>query len=133
MPHSTVQRFKKCGITYRPSAKFDKQGVVILVDKGQVAKAKFAFVHKQLAFEIGSLIQTKQFSGADGELFPLILGKQICLLAGVGEREKVSSSALRVSVRKALLSPFLSKVKDLEVIPHEQSDAAVKAVFDRWG
>ncbi len=117
-------------ITYRSSAKFDKQAVVILLDKGQVAKAKFPFTHKQLVFEIKSSIQAKQFSGADGELFPLILGKQICLLAGVGEREKVSLSALRVSVRKAFLSPFLNKVRDVEVIPHEHSDAAVKAVIE---
>jgi leucyl aminopeptidase len=117
-------------ITFRPSAKFDQQGVVILLDQGQAAKEKFSCVNKRLVSEIKALIQAKQFSGADGELFPVMWGRQICLLAGVGEREKISAASLRITIRKAFLSSFLSKVKDVEVIPHEQNDAAVKAVIE---
>jgi len=117
-------------ITYRSSAKFDKQVSVILIDKDQVKNKKFNFSQKQVKDQIGLLAQSHQFEGKDGQIFPLVINKKIVLLVGVGVKKDMSLTALRVTVRRALLSPSLSRVKDIEVIIHEKDDEVIKAVIE---
>jgi len=117
-------------ITYRSSAKFDKQASVVLIGKDQIKSKKFNFSYKQVKDQIGSLAQSNQFSGEDGQTFPLVLNKKIVLLVGVGAKKDISLTALRVTVRKALLSSLLSRIKDIEVIVHDKDDETLKAVIE---
>ncbi len=117
-------------ITYRTSAKFDSQASVILISKDQVKSKKFNFSNKSLKDQISVLNQSNQFAGEDGQLFPVMIKKQVNLLVGIGAKKDMSLTALRISVRKALLSPTLSRVKDIEVIVHDKDDAVVKAVIE---
>jgi len=117
-------------IAYRPSARFDKEAALILLTKEQIQTRQFPFADKLLREAIEGLSQARQFSGRDGEMFPLVAGKNICLVVGVGKKEKLSLTALRTTVRKAFLSPYLKKIKDVEVIVPEQRDDIVKAVIE---
>ncbi len=116
-------------ITFRSSAKFDKQATVILVDKDQIKKKKFLFTGKALVDQVIALAQSGQFSGEDGQIYPLLLNKEIVLLVGTGDLKKRSLTALRITARKALLSPSLSKVSEIEVIAGKE-DRSIKAVIE---
>lgn len=117
-------------ITYRSSAKFDKQASVVLIDKDQIKSKKFNFSNKQLKDQIGILARSNQFAGEDGQIFPLVTNKNIILLVGVGTKKGLSLTALRITVRKALLSSSLSRIKNLEVIVHDKNDETLKAVIE---
>lgn len=117
-------------IVYRPSAKFDKEAALVLLDQDQVREGRFPFFHPPLKSALQDLVRAGQFSGEDSELFPLVVRKRTVVLAGVGKRDKLSLTALRVTARKALLSSYLRKVKDVEIIVHEQRDDTVKAVIE---
>ena len=77
-------------ITFRPSIKFDKQATVILVGKDQVKTKKFLFSNKTLKDQIAALAQSGQFSGEDGQTFPILLNKKVVLLVGIGEIGRAS-------------------------------------------
>ena len=49
-------------ITFRPSAKIDKNATLILLTEEQVAKKQFPFTHAALKSEASRLIQSKQFT-----------------------------------------------------------------------
>jgi leucyl aminopeptidase len=117
-------------ITYRPTAKFDQQAAVLFIDKDQVKKKKFPFTRKGLEGQLVLLIQSEQFAGDDGQVFPVLLDKKVSLLVGVGDSKDLSLTALRVTARKALMSSALSKVKGIEVVAHEQNDQVVKALIE---
>ena len=117
-------------ITYRSSAKFDKQAAVILISQDQIKSKKFNFSHKQLKNQVEVLVRSNQFTGEDGQIFPLIINKQVLLCVGVGKKKDMSLTALRVVVRKALLSPILSRIKDIEVTTHDKDDEVIKAIIE---
>jgi len=117
-------------ITYRTSAKFDRQATVVLISKDQIKSKKFNFANKTLKDQISILVQSNQFAGENGQIFPLMIKKQVNLCVGVGAKKDFSLTALRISVRNALLSPALSRVKDIEVIAHEKDDEVIKAVIE---
>ena len=116
-------------ITFRPSIQFDKPVTVILVDKDQIKSKKFSFTNKVLKDQIAALAQSDQFSGEDGQIFPLLLSNTIALLVGIGDPKELSLTALCVTVRKALLSSSINKVKELEIIL-PKDDKTVKAVIE---
>lgn len=117
-------------IAFRSSAAFDKEAAVLFLAKDQIEKKNFSFADKALKDQIGLSARSGQFSGEDGQMFPLLLDKRVVLLAGVGAGKDLSLTALRITVRKALLSPVLSRVKELEIVVHEQKDQIVRAVIE---
>jgi len=116
-------------ITFRPSPKFDKQAAVVLADKDQIKTGKFLFTDKALKDQIAALAQSDQFSGEDGQIFPLLLHKKLFLLVGTGSPKDRSLTALRVTVRKALLSSVLNKIKEIEIVC-DKDEKTVKAVIE---
>ncbi|MCK5083537.1 MAG: leucyl aminopeptidase [Candidatus Omnitrophica bacterium] len=116
-------------ITFRTSIQFDKPVTVILVDKDQIKSKKFLFTNKVLKYQIAALAQSDQFSGEDGQIFPLLLSNTIALLVGIGDPKELSLTALCVTVRKALLSSSINKVKELEIIL-PKDDKTVKVVIE---
>ena len=90
-------------ISFRPTAKLDKQATVILIDQNQTKKQNLPQVNdQQIRTEILTLIKNGIFQGENQEIFPLGIKKQIVLLVGVGQKEKASLTALRITVRNAL-------------------------------
>ncbi len=117
-------------ISFRHPAKFDKEAAVILVDKEQAGNRNFPVLPKTLKDSVSRVLDADQFSADNGQLFPIISGKQIILLVGVGKRNDLSTTALRSTLRGALLSPYLKRVRDVEIIVHEPKDDVIKAAIE---
>jgi len=117
-------------ITYRPSVHFDKRAAIFFITKDQLTKKQFSFNNKKLSDEIGSLSNLNQFCGEEGEVFSLVMDKSINLLVGLGAKGALSPTALRCTVRKALLDSSLKKVNDIEIVPHEQKDSVIVAIIE---
>ena len=116
-------------ITFRPSIKLDKQAAIICVDQDQIRTKKFLFANKILKDQISALVQSGQFSGEDGQIFPVLVNKNVILFVGIGDPKDLSLTALRSTVRKALVSSSLAKMKDVEIVPGKE-DQIVKAVIE---
>jgi leucyl aminopeptidase len=117
-------------ISFRNSEKFDKDATLILIDKEQAKSQEFRFKHKKLEDELTELIKDGQFSGDKEELFPLVIKGGLVLLVGLGKLEDLSPTALRIVVRKSLMSSFLKKSKTVEIIPHDDTVKSVIAIIE---
>jgi len=117
-------------ISFRHPAKFDKEATVILLDKDQVKNRNFSAFPKALKESVARILDADQFSADNGQLFPLINGKQVILLVGVGKKDDSNTTALRSTLRGALLSSYLKKIKDVELIVHDLKDEVVKAAIE---
>lgn len=117
-------------IQFRPKALFNCEATVVALTKEQVKSSRFGFVDKKTEDIIASIIKAKQFDGEDGSLFPVSLNNKIILLVGVGSIEELSFTALRISLRKALLSAYLKKFSVLEIILPEDSEKVVTSAIE---
>lgn len=116
-------------ITFRPSIKFDKSASAILIDTDQIKAKKYLFADKALEGQIALLAKSGQFSGEDGQVFPLLFSHKLVVLVGIGDLKSLSLSALRVTVRKALMTSPLDKANELEIVL-PQEDKIVNAVIE---
>lgn len=117
-------------ITFISSAKFDKEASVVLLTSDQIKTKKFNFRNEAVKTYVVSVFGSDQFSAQNGELFPFVLNKRLILLVGLGAKAKFSLTALRITVRKALLSSFLKRIRDVEIVPSEDRDEDVRAVIE---
>ncbi|OGX25335.1 MAG: hypothetical protein A3D10_01485 [Omnitrophica WOR_2 bacterium RIFCSPHIGHO2_02_FULL_48_11] len=118
-------------ISFRSEAKFDKAAIVLLDEQGLKDK-RFTFSNKQLKEQTVALLQSGQFTAENGEIFPLVLNKKTVLLVGIGKKEATSLAALRVTVRRAFLSSYLKKAREIELVPHEQAESTIKAIIEAF-
>jgi leucyl aminopeptidase len=65
-----------------------------------------------------------------GEVFPLLEGKSIVLFVGLGKADKLTLTDLRIQVRRAFLSSFLKKVKEVNLVPHGKDEESIKAIIE---
>jgi leucyl aminopeptidase len=65
-----------------------------------------------------------------GDVFPIQEGKTLVLFVGLGKADKLSLTELRIQVRRAFLSSFLKKLKNIELIPHTKDADAIKAIIE---
>ncbi len=111
---------------------FLKQAAIILLTKEQVQEKKFSFSDKQMVDLLESAVTAMQFEGARSEIFPVVVDKKVILFIGLGKAADVNLTALRVVLRRGLLSPNLRKLRSIEIVLHEDSvqiaQAAVEAV-----
>ena len=117
-------------ISFRHPAKFDKEATLILIDKEQVKNRNLSVLPKALKDSVQHVLDAGQFGADNGELFPVISGKHVVLLVGVGKKNDVNLTALRSTLRGALLSSYLKKVKDVEIVVYDAKDDVVKAAVE---
>jgi len=117
-------------ISFRNSEKFDKDATVILIDKEQLKNKDFPFNHKKLEEEFVALSKNGQFSADKDEMFPLVIKGGLVLLVGLGKKEDLTLTALRIVVKKALVSQFLKKHAEVEIVPHATDEKSVIAVIE---
>ena len=98
-------------ISFRPQVKYDQQASVILLTSGQKNK------HLKEGLE-------------KGEIFPFFTDKSKLIFVGLGKADKLTLTELRIQVRKTLLSSYLKRVKNIELIPHTKDDSAIKAIIE---
>lgn len=118
-------------IHFHSAAKFNKSATVVLLEKTQVAKRNLAGItNSTIRNAIKSVFDAGQFYGDDKEIFPLILNKKVVLLVGVGEPGQNNLTALRCTVRQAVLSSYLKKSSTVEVVPQNSDETTVIAILE---
>ncbi len=118
-------------IKFRSLPQFDKPASIVLIDKEQLGKKEFTHLrNNSLKQTLLNLNKKGQFSAGQGEIFPFFIGDTLVLLVGLGKRDEVSPTAIRIVVRAALLSAFLKKIKEIEIVPHQQQDPVVRSVIE---
>jgi len=117
-------------ISFLPRASFEKPAALVLLTSGQAAAADFSSWPRDVAAVVSALLASKKFDGSKGEIFPLLAGKSLVVLLGLGKDEELTLPALRVLVRRALLSSFFKKMADIELIPHRDCGDVVNALID---
>jgi len=98
-------------ISFRSKAKYDQEATVILLSSQQSDQR----LKKELE---------------KGEVFPILEDKKLFLLVGLGKADKLTLTDLRIQVRKAFLSSFLKKIKNIELVPHSKESASIKAIIE---
>ena len=117
-------------ITFTSTAKFDRQVTVLFIEQSQLEQKKFSFDHASLKNNILTLYQNGQLTGEQGELFPLFVDHRAVVVVGLGKASEISSTSLRITVRKAFLSSFLARAKEIAVIAHEDKESTVEAILE---
>ena len=117
-------------INFRTSTKWDKEGIIIFIAQEQIHQKKLFIAHGALQEEIQSLIKNNQFSADHGEIIPLMIKDSTVLLVGLGKKSELSLTALRTTVRKAILSSFFNKIKEVAIIPHEDKEENIQAIIE---
>ncbi len=118
-------------IRFQPSAKFDQSATIVLLQKEQVSKRNFSAVTNSAVLDaIRSVADAGQFSGNDKEIFPLVLNKKLILLVGTGEAQKSNLTALRANVRQTVLSSYLKKSNQIEIVVQNKEDDYIVAIIE---
>lgn len=117
-------------ITFRSKVGLDKQAAIFLLSEEQIKHKRLGIFHKSVQEKVYAAISAHQFSGKEGQIFPLLSDKKLILLVGIGAEKTLSLTALRITVRKALLSSFLKEVSSLEIAPHDQKEEVVAAIIE---
>jgi len=117
-------------ITSSATPKFDKQATVLLITREQINDRRFNFKNDRLTQQIAAVHNLSQFNAENGDIFPLVEKGRLILLVSVGKTKDLSSTSLKITVRKALLSAFLNKVKNIEIVPFEDKENNVRAVIE---
>lgn len=98
-------------ISFSNKSLANKEAVIVLLAKDQK--------HKLLKKDLEK-----------GELFPVIEDKVLYLFLGLGKEKSLTLTALRMEVRKALISSLIKNIKDIELIPHAEDERAVIAIIE---
>jgi len=117
-------------LTFTPTVKFDKQVTVLFVEQSQLEQKKFSFDHASLKNNILTFYQSGQLTGEPGELFPFLVNNRTALVVGLGKASEISSTSLRIAVRKVFLSSFLARVKEVEVVSHDDKESTAQALIE---
>lgn len=117
-------------VTFESFFQFKREAVVVLLTEEQVKNKNYPASFQTIKGEISRLVQSGQFSAEQGELFPSLVNKKILLLVGLGKEKDISLTALRVTVRQAVLSAYLKKIRNIDLLVHEGKDAVIKAAIE---
>jgi len=117
-------------ITFRPQPKFDKESAVILLTSDMVKHSQFGSLSANIKKNIEVTVKAKQFAAETGQMFPLVLDKSICLLIGLGKKDELTLTSLRIQLKKAFCSAYLSKIKNVEIIPHQAEEVSINAIIE---
>lgn len=120
-------------MTFTAKAKFDKPAVILFVDQTKLKQKEIHAVTGSLRNNILALAQAGGLTGGEGELFPIFLDNRTIVAAGLGKPSQNSVTALtslRIAARKTILSPFLNKSKEIEIIPPDDRDTTIQATIE---
>jgi len=117
-------------LSLRPNAKLDKEACLVLIDQEQFKEKKVALNNTKIKDALRQISQLNSFTAENGQIFPISHNKTLILLVGLGKRSDLSLTSLRIAVRNALLSSYLKKVRDVEIVAHEQTESTLKAIIE---
>ena len=117
-------------IKFAPRASFTKPAALVLLTSEQAKAAKFTSSVNPVAAAVNAALGSGRFEGGKGEVLPLLVGKCLVVLFGVGKEKGLTMASLRVLVRRALMFGYFRKAADIELVPHKDEAAVIRAVMD---
>ncbi len=117
-------------IKLQSSAKWNRKATVVFLTVEQLKTKNFQFANKEVVEQLLQLRDAGQFLADKDQLFPMLNNKRIVLFVGLGAAKDLTGTALRISVRRALVSSYVTKVKDIEIVPHSQDKVELVAVVE---
>lgn len=118
-------------IKYHPTAQFDQDATVLILEKTQIKQRKFpAAIPADLKAQIIEIFEAGQFSADKCDLFPVVYRNTLVLLVGIGQRHDMSPTAYRVCIKSALQVKFLQKKKKVEIVPNDPKDECVHGIIE---
>ncbi len=117
-------------ITFRSKALYDKQACIILLSEEQIKKNTLTHLPAQIRSLLKPLVDNKLFKAENGQLCPAVHKKQTLLFVGVGKDNERTQTSLKISVKNALISSFLTHCNTLELIAHQQKDSIIVPLIE---
>lgn len=109
---------------------FKQSATVVLFTAEQIQKKYCPSADRQFGETLCSTVRAFQFEGEKGEVFPLVVAGRVYLLVGLGKEKDITLTAIRVLLRRALLSAALKRISSVEVLLHEDSPAIAMAAVE---
>ncbi len=117
-------------ISFIPKALFNKPAALVCLTAAQVSAGVVPVVDKGVAAALNAVLGSGKFEGTKGEMFPVVCGRCLVLLLGLGKEEELTLPSLRVLLRRALGASFFKKTADIEVVVHRDGEDVVRALID---
>jgi leucyl aminopeptidase len=117
-------------IKFSSRASFSAPAALVLLTSEQAKAGKFPSSVKSVSSAVNAALLSGRFEGGKGEVLPLLVGKCLVVLFGVGKEDKLTLASLRVLVRRALMFGYFKKAADIELVPHKDEAGVIKAVID---
>lgn len=118
-------------IHFRSHILLDKSATVFFMEAGGDAVSPFTQIPEpSLRARFDEIIASGRFKGEKGEVFPVIWGNKIFLLAGLGEKKKMNLTGIRIAVRQAMMSTYLKSVKEIEIVPARTEESHLASVVE---
>lgn len=113
-----------------PLEQFNQDVSIILVTVDQLKKRSFDFSNKELKTALLDLYDSKLFKGEHGETFPLSLNKISFLLVSLGEKKDITSTSIKIIIKKALSHPNFKDATNIELICHNKNESTIKNAIE---
>lgn len=117
-------------IHYQPHLKLNQDAAVIFLTQDQVSKNNFPFHHSELTKLVRELSATQRFTADRNKCFPVVVQKKLVLLFGLGKKDELTKTSLRVAVRRAVLSDFLKNSSKIEIVPSDIETETICALIE---
>jgi leucyl aminopeptidase len=115
---------------FDPKVKFLKRPSILFLTKNQVASLKSLKLDDALCDQITILVKLKRFSAEQGEIFPVFINHVLTLIVGLGDDKKISKTSLRVAVKQAVESSYVSGVEAVNLFPHAQDPETILGLVE---
>ena len=113
-----------------PSASFNKDVAIILFTTDQIKKKSFIFKNIDLKQSLIALYNSKKLNSDSGYTYPLELNNKYFLLVSLGSQKDLTSTALKILIRKSLLSPHLKEANNIELVCHNLKESTIKCAIE---
>ncbi|MBU0468705.1 MAG: leucyl aminopeptidase [Candidatus Omnitrophica bacterium] len=113
-----------------PSEQFNQDVSIILVTVDQLKKRSFAFSDKELKNALLDLYDSKLFKGDHGETFPVSLNKRSFLLVALGDKKDITSTSIKIIIKKALSCPNFKDATNIELVCHNKDESTIKNAIE---
>jgi len=114
-------------INFIKQINFNKDAAVILLTEELL---KQGCVPKGIKTQLSILGKSQQFSAELGQIFPVVIDKTLLLIVGLGKEKDLTLTQLRITLRNALLSSYLKKLQNIEILSHDNSKENISSVIE---
>lgn len=117
-------------IQFSSTYKENQQATLVFLTTQQVVEQKEKLLAPTIKSLLIEIINAKLFEGKKGEVFPSLIKEKLIVFIGLGKKEEVTPIDLRIAARRAVMNPYLKKVSQCQIIPHQDTKDVISAVIE---